>query len=209
MPGAVHVGQPVERKVQPVKPSRRQFVMVTGSAAVGALWGCTSWRSAETSDLGGHHAAACITPSSGNGLHYCLVEPAKVRVVDAATLAIGQAMLFNIDDATAVIVARDDRGFYALSGICTHQCCVLTVCDGDCSSLLTNPGDCAPTPSAVLVRTPGAAFFCACHGSEFAADGSVLSGPATDPLPAAALLIEGNDVIVDLGQIADPDRRTI
>jgi hypothetical protein len=38
---------------------------------------------------------------------------------------------------------------------------------------------------------------------KFGADGSVLSGPAADPLPSSTLRIDGNDVVVDLGDLAD------
>jgi Rieske Fe-S protein len=189
--------------MHPLKLNRRQFVLGTGSAVAGAaLLGCQS--RAQTSDAG-FSAAQCTTRSTGHSLNYCLVEPVEVRLTDAATLAVGQVVLFNVDDSTAVIVARDDRGFYALSGICTHQCCVLTICNGDCTSLFTNPGNCAATPRGTLVS--GAAFFCACHGSEFGADGSVLTGPATDALPAVALRKEGSDLIADLGKVADPEFR--
>jgi Rieske Fe-S protein len=192
--------------MHPLKLNRRQFVLGTGSAVAGAaLLGCTGQSRARTADLGSSAAALCTTRSTGHGLNYCLVEPVEVRLVDAATLAVGQVLLFNVDDATAVIVARDDKGFYALSGICTHQCCVLTICNGDCTSLFTNPGDCAATPRGTLVS--GAAFFCACHGSEFGADGSVLTGPATEALPAVATRRDGNDLVVDLGKVADPEFR--
>ena len=121
-------------------------------------------------------------------------------------LAVGQVALFNLDDDSAAIVARDERGFYALSAICTHQCCVLTVCDAACTAPLTNPGSCAETPAAILVRS-GAAFVCACHGSEFGADGIVQSGPATRALPSVALRRDGDDLLVDLSRPASPQER--
>ena len=113
----------------------------------------------------------------------------------------------NVDDRSAAIVARDDKGFYALSGICTHSCCIITLCgDTSCKTILTNPGDCKVTATTTLVR-PGRAFVCPCHGSEFAADGTVLSGPASVSLPFVALRLDGNDVVVDLGTAAAPTDR--
>ena len=176
--------------------NRRRFLAVAAGAAGAAVVGCR-----------GVPTRSCPQPpSTGPGLGYCLVDSVEVRLSAAALLTVGQVALHNLDDRSAVIVARDEQGFYALSGICTHQCCILTLCDASCAAVLTNPGDCASTPTGTLVRE-GGAFVCACHGSEFAADGSVLSGPAVERLPSIALRRDGDDLLADLGTPAPSTAR--
>jgi cytochrome b6-f complex iron-sulfur subunit len=53
----------------------------------------------------------------------------------------------------------------------------------------------------------GSAFACPCHGSEFAADGTVTHGPAVQRLDAVKMAIDGDDVVVDLSQMDDPTTR--
>ncbi|WBB60811.1 Rieske (2Fe-2S) protein [Streptomyces sp. WMMC500] len=68
-----------------------------------------------------------------------------------------------------VVVTQPEPGeFKAFSAVCTHQgCLVSSVEDGTIN--------------------------CACHGSKFAiADGSVAHGPATQPLPAEDVRVEGD-----------------
>lgn len=60
-----------------------------------------------------------------------------------------------------VAIGRDTGGIYAISVICTHQGCDISV---------------SGTVSAGGVD-------CACHGSVFDAQGNVLRGPAISPLP--------------------------
>ncbi|MBV8762347.1 MAG: Rieske 2Fe-2S domain-containing protein [Deltaproteobacteria bacterium] len=92
-------------------------------------------------------------------------------------------------------------GLYALSGICTHQCCLVALCeDASCSSLGTNPGTCAPTPAGTP-SVNATAILCACHGSTFAIDGTVLKGPATRALPHYELAVDGSDAVVDTSRI--------
>ena len=112
-----------------------------------------------------------------------------------------------LTDNTAAIVARDERGLYARSAICTHACCIVNLCvEAKCASPRVNPAACTPPAASTLVRS-GAAFLCPCHGSAFLADGSVLSGPATSSLPSLALHVEGDDAVVDFSVAVDPRLR--
>ena len=122
-------------------------------------------------------------------------------------LAAGEVALMAVDDRSAAIVARDAQGFYALSGTCPHACCTVTICGGQaCDAPLTSPNDCAPAVRGVL-STDGAAFLCPCHGSQFTANGDVLTGPARSGLPSVALRLNGSDIIVDLSSAVPPGTR--
>jgi Rieske Fe-S protein len=131
-----------------------------------------------------------------------------LKIPGGALLGVGQATLFNVDDNTAVILARDAAGLYAMSGICTHQCCLVALCDNaSCTMLGTNPGECNATELGTPAAT-GDAIICPCHGSTFAINGAVNTGPATKPLPHYALTLVGEDAYVDTGHEVDPATRT-
>lgn len=75
--------------------------------------------------------------------------------------------------AGPVIVIRDPANadsVIALNSMCTHQGCSVEWKDNS--------------------------FACPCHGSSFNTDGSVASGPATEPLAAYEAIIDGDLVLV-------------
>jgi Rieske Fe-S protein len=77
-----------------------------------------------------------------------------------------------LDDADYVITQPSKGKFKAFGKICTHQNCPVT-------------------------EIEGRSIICRCHGSAFSIeDGSVQTGPATRPLPAAEVTVAGNQVVV-------------
>lgn len=100
-----------------------------------------------------------------------LASPSKkFRVTLPETLAAGEAF---VPPGRAVALFRDGEGVYAISSVCTHLGCIV------------KPG-------------PGG-FSCPCHGSQFAADGSVTKGPAPLPLPWLKVTGSGSEWMVDEG----------
>ena len=98
-----------------------------------------------------------------------LASPSKrFRVALPETLAPGEAFM---PPGRPVAVFRDAEGVYAISGICTHLGCI--------------------------VKASPEGFECPCHGSRFAADGTVTKGPAPRPLPWLKVAAAGGQWLVD------------
>ncbi len=93
-------------------------------------------------------------------------------IARTSEVAPGSAVKFKDSGNPAVLVHLQSGDFVAYSAVCTHQqCTVATVADGTIN--------------------------CTCHGSKFGvADGSVSSGPATSPLPAANIKVDGDSIML-------------
>jgi Rieske Fe-S protein len=181
---------------------RRRLLMAL--AACVAPFGCSG-----SASKASRNTSACATPSDGgSNASYCLVQGRVVRVADAQTLQVGQARLTNIDDNTAVIVARDAQGFHALSAICTHACCLVSLCrETGCLEVTSNPGECG-TSDAVSAGETTSGIACPCHGSNFRLiDGAPTKGPALRPLPSYAMTFDGRDALVDTARTVQPTFR--
>jgi Rieske Fe-S protein len=187
-----------------MKTTRRELLLGLGSTVICA--GCGGGSS--TSNQGDASTnLECSMSSDGGAREYCLLSALRVRVPAGAALRSGEAMLLNADDNTAVILARDDGGLYARSGICTHACCIVALCDdSSCGALTPTPLACASTD--IVRPNPRDGVICPCHGSSFRlSDGSVVKGPARTPLPTYLAIVDGRDVIVDTGVIVHADVR--
>ena len=80
-----------------------------------------------------------------------------------------------------VLIVRDERGFRALSTVCTHLGCTITLMEWG--------------------------FSCPCHGSKFDSEGVNFAGPAPRPLPCFQLgLSPEGQLIVDTRRTVPRDQ---
>ena len=122
----------------PDSPKRRDFLGLT------ALWTAV--------------AAMGVALAGVMRLPKPAVLPGPMRIFklgDPAQYAVGSATHM---EAGGFFLFRDERGFHAISSVCTHLGCV-------------------------VAYTEGVGFACPCHGSRFSTDGSVIGGPAPAALP--------------------------
>ncbi|MEU4469528.1 Rieske (2Fe-2S) protein [Streptomyces sp. NPDC024017] len=116
-------------------------------------------------------AAALVAACGGggdDGDSASTSAPAGQVLANIDEIPVGGGKIFKDEE---IVVTQPEQGqFKAFSAICTHQrCLVSTVSDGTIN--------------------------CPCHGSKFRiGDGAVAHGPATRPLPAEDIVVEGNSV---------------
>lgn len=110
-------------------------------------------------------AVGCGNDGDGGGGSTVTSGQELARTAD---IPVGGGKIFKDEK---VVVTQPTKGdFKAFSAICTHQgCTVGTVADGTID--------------------------CPCHGSKFHIEnGSVANGPATRPLPAKQITVEGESI---------------
>lgn len=90
------------------------------------------------------------------------------QLAKTADVPVGSGII--VDD---IVITQPTAGtFTGLSSVCTHAGCnVSEVVDG--------------------------AILCPCHGSRFNLDGTVANGPATQPLEAKPVAVQGDSIIAD------------
>ena len=92
-------------------------------------------------------------------------------IASESEVAPGSAYKFEDSGNPALLVHLENGDFVAYSAVCTHQGCKVAYQDGNLA--------------------------CPCHGSTFdpANGASVVTGPATRPLPEIPVKVEGGEVV--------------
>jgi len=149
--------------------TRRAVVTGTGVLAVSAaLAACSSYgnQNAEPAP----EASSAPGRSSESAQAAPPAAPGGERLADTSDIPVGGGKVFP---GKKVVVTQPAAGtFKAFSAVCTHQgCTVNEVADGTID--------------------------CPCHGSKFAvADGAVVNGPASRPLPQRQITVSGDAVLL-------------
>ncbi len=101
-------------------------------------------------------------------------EKAKAKQIGIKKSEIpsGEAKDIIFNNTPIIIINRQDKGFIALSRVCTHLGCLVEY-DKAKKRLL-----------------------CPCHAGTFDLEGNVISGPPPKPLPKIPLGVEGESVVI-------------
>jgi cytochrome b6-f complex iron-sulfur subunit len=161
--------------------------MANEKVSLSALQPATVERSCSRRQLLGTAALAACVPAIG-ALAGCARRIAPDRVVNAASPVDGQLVLSTSDVrelaraggavvvhnpcTTPVLVVNTGTGILAMGALCPHASCEIAWVEEDRQAE------------------------CPCHGSRFAGDGTLLSGPAATDLPTYPATIDASGTIV-------------
>ena len=153
-----------------VRSSSRRAVLASACAAcTAALAGCARYTT--SNGLAGAPAPAATTPSAGGAASSASSAGASTSAVLASTadIPVGGGKVLT---AQKIVITQPQAGsFHAFTAICTHQGCIV---------------------DAVGAGT----IDCPCHGSKYSAvNGSVVNGPATLPLAAVSIKVQGTSIV--------------
>jgi cytochrome b6-f complex iron-sulfur subunit len=152
-------------------PARREFLKKSGSIAVMSMFGVAFFTGCSSDDT--EPTPAANTPPSGNNGIIITENLVTINLAVASNLANtgGWAL---ISQAKVLVVNMGNNVFSALTSICTHNRCETNW------SFASN------------------IFTCTCHGSRFRTDGTVATGPATQPLRNYSTNLSGNTLTISL-----------
>jgi Rieske Fe-S protein len=158
---------------QRVRSSSRRAVLASACAAcTAALAGCA--RYGTSSGLAGAPAPAATTPSTpstppAGGAASSAGATTAAALASTADIPVGGGKVLT---AQKIVITQPQAGsFHAFTAICTHQGCIVN-------------------------SVSGGTIDCPCHGSKYSAvNGSVVNGPATLPLAAVSIKVQGTSII--------------
>ena len=117
----------------------------------------------------GGGACAALTGCGGDGEAAPAGPAAGTDLVATGDVPVGSGVV--LPDLEVVVTQPTEGSFLAFSSICTHQGCPVDTVSGD-------------------------EILCPCHGSVFSTtDGSVVEGPASEPLPSYDVEVAGGQVV--------------
>jgi Rieske Fe-S protein len=111
--------------------------------------------------------AGCSTVETPGGAPVSADDPAGTPVGQVSDVPVGSALIF---DAVGVVVTQVTAGsLAAFSTTCPHQGCAVSAVEGT-------------------------SIVCPCHGSRFALDGTVTTGPATRGLDSRPITVANGQI---------------
>ncbi len=113
-------------------------------------------------------APASSAPAAGSPGATARAPAASAGLASTADIPVGGGKIFA--DQKIVVTQPTEGDFKAFSATCTHKGCAVTAVENG-------------------------VIDCACHGSKFKIeDGSVTQGPATEPLAAQEIKVDGDQI---------------
>ncbi len=98
-------------------------------------------------------------------------KPSTISI-KKSEIRLGEAREIVLDSKPVIVINRYEKGFIALSKVCTHLGCLVEYDKG--------------------LRK----LVCPCHAGTFDLEGNVLSGPPPRPLPTVPLKVEGDLITI-------------
>jgi Rieske Fe-S protein len=147
--------------------SRRAVLASACAACTAALAGCA--RYGTSSGLAGSPATPAATTPSSAGAAASAGTNASTVLASTADIPVGGGKVLT---AAKIVITQPQAGsFHAFTAICTHQGCIVN-------------------------SVSGGTIDCPCHGSKYSAlNGSVVNGPATLPLAAVSIKVQGTSIV--------------
>lgn len=161
-----------EIKTGKLPSERREFLKKTGAVGVMSMFGLAFFTSCSSEDDTPNNNNT-NPPASNSGI---VVQNNQVIVnLDVATTLNNTGGWALVTQARVLIVNVGGGNFNALTSVCTHSGC-------DRNWTFTEN-----------------VFTCTCHGSRFRTDGSVINGPASQPLRSFPSEVSDRTLTVELG----------
>jgi len=148
--------------------SRRTVLACVGTACAAALAGCSTYNSNNGGIAGSQPAQPASSPAApaGSGSGG---PAAPAALASTSDVPVGGGKILT--DKKIVLTQPKSGEFHGFSAVCTHAGCTV----GSVS---------------------GGTINCPCHGSRFnISTGAVVNGPATSPLPAVNIKVQGTSIV--------------